>query len=157
MEVLGFLDLEPSKDIEILPNLVACSWVNDSPKTYFLQSQNATEEVMAMYTDNEHKLHKVLKDISLNDHDWCLKSYNRYNKLVIVFNCQECKDFGGIDNQHSKERVSNLFSNFRKSHVMSNQLIWSWCLQKDLDWCNYPQSVAKGEKLWCSQQKITRG
>jgi hypothetical protein len=66
---------------------------------------------------------------------------------VVLF-CRECKkDFGGIDGQHTKERISNLFSNFKKSHIMSNQHIKSWCLRKGLDWCNHPQSIAKGKKI----------
>ena len=56
------------------------------------------------------------------------------------------KDFGGTDGQHTKDQISNLYFNFRKSHIMSNQHIRSWCSRKGVDWCNHPQSITKGKK-----------
>ena len=106
-----------------------------------------TTEIIAMYNEGAEKLRKVLKDVSLEDHDWCLKSYDNHGKGIVIIYCLECKkDFGGIDGQHTKDRVSNLFSNFKKSHIMSNLHIRSWCAKKGLDWCNHPQSIVKGKK-----------
>ena len=103
---------------------------------------------MALYIEGKLKLQKVLADLSLEDHDWCLKSYDSQGKAIVILHSLEYKkDFGGTDGQHSKDRVSNLFSNFRKSHIMSNQYIKNWCLQKGLDWCNHPQSIVKGKKM----------
>ena len=47
---------------------------------------------------------------------------------------------------HTKDRISNLFSNFCKSPIMSNQHIKSWYSRKGVDWCNHLQFVAKGKK-----------
>ena len=100
-----------------------------------------------MYMEEEQKLRKVLKNASLVDCEWGLKSYNHHGKVVVIVYCMECKeDFGGTDGQHLKDRISNLFSNFRKNRIMSNQHIRSWCYRKCVDWCNHPQFIAKGKK-----------
>jgi len=112
-----------------------------------LRSQCVPPEVMVLYMEGEQKLRNALKDASLEDHEWGLKFYDRHGKSIIILYCIECrKDFGGVDGQHTKDMISNLFSNFRKSHIMSNQYIKSWCSRKGVDWCNYPQSIAKGRK-----------
>lgn len=64
--------------------------------------------------------------------------------LSIVFKCK--KDFGGTYGLYTNDRVSSLFLNFRKSHIMSIQYIQIWCSKKVLDWCNHPQSIAKRKK-----------
>ena len=131
-------------EVGIDPTL--CSRVSDSTEEPLLQSQTVSMEVMALYMEGEQKLRKVLKNASLEDHEWGLKSYNHHGKAVIIVYCMECKkDFGGTDGQHTKDLISNLFSNFRKSHIMSNQHIRSWCFRIGVDWCNHPQSIAKGK------------
>jgi hypothetical protein len=54
----------------------------------------------------------------------------------------ECiKDLGCCTGLHSKVAVSNLFSNFCKSHVMSTTHIRSWCCRKGVDFYDHLQSV----------------
>ena len=128
-------------------DLVACSRVSATNEESLLQSEIVSKEVMALYIEGKLKLRKVLTYLSLDDHDWCLKSYDSHSKAIVIMHCLECKkDFCGTDSQHSKDRVSNLFSNFRKSHIINNQHIRNWCLRKGLNWCNHPQSIAKSKK-----------
>lgn len=138
-------EIGASDEMNILPP--SCSRVSDESEDSLLQSQTVSTEVMAMYREGEVKLRRALKDVSLEDHEWGLKSYDRLDKAIVILHCLECrKDFGGIEGHHSKDRISNLFSNFRKSHIMSNLHIRKWCLRKGVDWCNHPQSIAKGRK-----------
>ena len=66
-------------------------------------------------------------------------------KLLWFSIVGECtKYLGGIDRQHRKERVRPISI---KNHTMRNQHIKIWCLRKGLDWCNHPQSIAKGKKI----------
>ena len=132
---------------EILVDPPSHSRVSGSSEECLLQSQIVTTEVMAMYIEGKEKLRKTLKDIFLEDHEWDLKSYDCHGKPIVVLDCRECKDFGGIDGQHTKGRISNLFSNFKINHIMSNQHIRSWCLRKWLDCYNHLQSIAKGKKF----------
>lgn len=144
--VLEFPEVDTPAPDEILENPPSWSRVSESSEESFFKSQIVSAEIMAMYTQGEEKLRKALKDIFLDDHKWCLKSYNQHDKAIMILHCLKCrKDFGRIDGQHTKDRVSNLFSNFRKSHIMSNQHIRSWCLKKGVDWCNHPQSLSKGK------------
>ena len=150
-EVLGMLEfpeLLDSVPVEVGSNIAACSQVRDSNNESLLQSELVSTEIMALYTEGENKLRKALKDVLLEDHDWCLKLFDRHGKAIVILHCLECKkDLGGTEGLHSKDKVLNLFSNFVKSHIMSNQHIRSWCLCKGLDWYNHPQSIAKGKKI----------
>lgn len=59
-------------------------------------------------------MREELELISLEDHEWKLKSWYQDGKYVVVLHCSECsKDFGGKSGVHSKDRVTNLFSNFQ--------------------------------------------
>lgn len=51
--------------------------------------QNMSFEVMTMYVEGEVKLRKTLKDVSLEDHEWDLKSYNCHDKAIVVLYCRE--------------------------------------------------------------------
>ena len=63
-------------------------------------------EAMVMYMEGEVKLRKALKDVSLEDQEWDLKSYDCHDKAIVILYCHECKkDFGRINGQHTKERV----------------------------------------------------
>jgi hypothetical protein len=92
-------------------------------------------------------LKKELKLISLEDHIWTLKSFDNNNVGVVKLQCGECqKDFGGGSGDHSKSTIHNLFSNFKKSHIMSNAHIRNWCRRKGIPWIEHPQfSVQKGK------------
>lgn len=61
--------------------------------------------------------------------------------MVKVY-CEECfKDLGGGSGGHTNITASNLFSNFCKSHKMSNGHIRSWCRKKGVEFCNHPQRM----------------
>lgn len=69
-----------------------------------------------------------MKDVFLDDHEWELKSYDFYDKVIVVLYSRDYKnDFKKIDGHHTKENVSNIFINFKNNKVMSNQQIRSWC------------------------------
>ena len=100
-------------------DLASCSRVSNSTEEPLLQSQTVSIEVMALYMEGEQKLRKVLKNTSLEDHEWGLKSYDHHGKAVVIVYCK--KDIGGTNGHHIEDQISNLFSNFCKSHIMSNQ------------------------------------
>jgi hypothetical protein len=53
-----------------------------------------------------------------------LNSWDQNGVGVVKVHCIECmKDFGGCAGDHNKVAISNLFNNFRKSHVMNNAYI----------------------------------
>ena len=56
------------------------------------------------------------------------------------------KDFGGGTGDYTKNRVTNLFSNFKKIHVMSVGHIKNWCFKKGIDFYNHPYFVVAKEK-----------
>jgi len=92
-----------------------------------------------MYKESEEKLRKVLKEVSLEDYKWDLISYDRQGNAIVIIHCLKCKkDFRGTYGLYTNDRVSSLFLNFRKSHIMSIKYIQSWCSKKVLDWCNHP-------------------
>ena len=79
-----------------------------------LKSTLITKEVMNMYLKGEEKLCKELHLISLEDHDWKLKSWDQDNEYVVILHCLEsAKDFGGKKGMHSKDMVTNIFFKFK--------------------------------------------
>jgi hypothetical protein len=68
--------------------------------------------------------------------------------ILKVF-CKKCgKNFGGGTGDHTKNGVNNLFSNFKKSHIMRIGHIKKWHARKGVDFLNHPQSVAaKGKPV----------
>ena len=98
MDTLEFPDIDTVVDAEIPLAPPSCLQVSAPTEECFLKSEIASKEVMALYIEGEEKLCKVLKDVSLEDHVWCLKSFDCYGKAVVILHCLECKkDFGGID------------------------------------------------------------
>jgi hypothetical protein len=66
------------------------------------------------------KLRKVLKLITLKDHQWHLRSSNHtYADVVKVYCVEFCKAFGSTIGNHSKSITTSL-SNYKKCHLMSN-------------------------------------
>lgn len=65
----------------------------------------------------------------------------------MKLHCVECNNgFGLNSGDHSKTTISDLFANFKKSHIMSNMHIMSWCRPKGISFNDHPQfMVAKGE------------
>lgn len=85
--------------------------------------------------------------ISLEDHEWKLKLWDQDDKYVVVLHCSKCsKDFGGKSGEHSKDKVTNLFSNFQIC-IMSVQHICNWCQWKGVDWCHHHQSATRGKAM----------
>lgn len=99
-----------------------------------LKSVLIGKEVLELYQRGEQKLWKELKDISLEDHLWTLKTWDKDGAAIVKLHCVECDmDFGGGSSDHNKSLVSNLFSNFMKSHIKSNRHIRNWCKRKGVD------------------------
>jgi hypothetical protein len=100
-------------------------------------------EIMNKYQRGEEKLRKELGLISLEDHMWCLKSWDKDGVGVVKLFCEECgKDCGGSSGDHSKITINNLFSNFRKNHLLSNQHVRNWCRRKGVNFSDHPQSLS---------------
>lgn len=116
----------------------------DSASTNLLQSTLISNEAMTMYHKAEQKLRKDLKDQTLQDHLWCLKSWDHNGTAIVKLYCDECDVlFGGNTGEHNKNTVTNLFSNFKRSHIGSNAHIRAWCRRNGVPWENHPQSAAK--------------
>jgi hypothetical protein len=114
-----------------------------------LKSTLISKEVMQWYVKGEERLKHELKQLCLEDHLWFLKSWDHNGVGVVKVHCVEyVKDLRCSTGYHNKVAVSNLFNNFRKSHVMSTAHIQSWCCRKGVDFCDHPQSVAgKGKSI----------
>lgn len=120
---------------------------DDTGSEPMLQSVLISKEVLGWYQSGEEKLRKDLANVSLEDHIWHLKTWDQHKVAVVKLHCAECVvDFGGDTGEHSKDSVRNLFSNFKKSHIMSSKHIRNWCRRKGLDFANHPQSTAKKGK-----------
>lgn len=78
------------------------------------------KEVLELYRRGEEKLCGDLKVQAMEDHKWSLRSWDQDGAAVVKLYCGECRSLGGgSTGKHNKNTVSNLFSNFRKSHLMS--------------------------------------
>ena len=71
------------------------------------------------------------------------------NVAIVRLWCKECdREFGGCGGDHSKQAINNLFTNFKKSHLMSNLHVKNWCRRKDITFDSHPQSMAtKGKPI----------
>ena len=120
--------------------------VHDSPA--LLSSTLIPREVMDWYLRAEEKLRKELNQIALEDHSWSLRSWDESGVGIVKLYCDECrKDFGSNTGEHTKPGVTNLFANFKKSHIMSLSHIKNWCRKKGVDFYNHPQSAVKGKAV----------
>jgi hypothetical protein len=86
------------------------------------------------------------------------KSWDQNGVGIVKVHCIECvKDFGGCTRDHSKVVVSNLFSNFIKSHIISTAHIRSWYCRKGVNFYNNPQFAAnKGKSIIMSMDDHRR-
>ena len=65
---------------------------------------------------------------------------SRWSSIVKLF-CGKYQSFiGSNTGKHNKNVVSNLLSNFRKSHLISIGHICSYCRQKGIKFDDHPQS-----------------
>jgi hypothetical protein len=104
-------------------------------------------EVKAKYLQAAKKLKKELESISLEDHNWHLKSWDSNGVAVVKLWCGECsKEFGGASGDHTKSAVYNLFMNFKKSHLLTTLHIRAYCRRKGINFDDHPQSAASKGK-----------
>jgi hypothetical protein len=86
------------------------------------------KEIFLKYQQGVEKLRRDLATILLGDNLWHLKTWDANNVAIVKIHCGECvKDFGGTNNDHGNQVVSNLFANFRKHHLHTIQHICNLC------------------------------
>ena len=74
-------------------------------------------DVFEWYSKAEERLCKDLKQMSMEDHDCSLRSWDQGGARVIKFYCNECQNiFDGSTGKHIKFYVTNLFSKFEKKN-----------------------------------------
>lgn len=116
-------------------NLASTSVVSHTETTLpLLNSKVISKDVLQWYTKGEDKLRKDLAHITLEDHIWMLKSWDQNGVAVVKLWCEECKkSIGGDSGDHTKAGVTNLFSNFKKSHIMSVGHAKNYCRCKGIE------------------------
>ena len=67
--------IETGRYVEILVDPPSCSRVSGTSEECLLQSQIVSIKIMTIYMTREVKLRRALKNVSLEDHKWNLKSY----------------------------------------------------------------------------------
>ena len=88
---------------------------------------------MDKYLDFERKTTRELHNRDMDDHNWVLKSFDKNGVAIVKFHYVECgKDCGGSSGKHSKDAVSNLFNNFKNSHVVTDAHIRHYCRKKNI-------------------------
>lgn len=61
------------------------------------------------------------------------------------------KDFGGTTGDHGNHAMSNLFANFKKHHLQTNNHIKNLCRRQGIPFEDHPQSTApKGKAVTLS-------
>ena len=109
-----------------------------------LKSQLIPTHVMDRYLERAKKLRAELKHISMDDHDWWVKTFDMNGSGVVKLWCAECKkDCGGGSKDHTKADIDNLFNNFRRSHIVSTLHVKNYCAAKNVNFEDHPQSAAK--------------
>ena len=93
-----------------------------------MKSTLVPHDVLQWYKKAEEKLREDLKKVSIEDHDWSLRSLDQGGVGVVKLFCGECRTFiGGNTGKNTKTAVTNLFSNFRKSHLISAGHVRNFC------------------------------
>ena len=104
-----------------------------------LNSTLITTEAMERYLQWEAKLRKDLLVVSMEDHAWHLKSWDHNGVGILKLCYGECNvDFRSLSGDHTKATIHNLFNNFKKSHIMSDCHIRSWCKNKGVRYEDHP-------------------
>ena len=131
------------------PPAVESSRVSGSPDSKEvdnnpLKSLLLPNQVMERYLERAKKLRLELKRIALDDHEWCLKTFDLNGSGVVKLWCAECKkDCGGSSKDHTKAQIDNLFNNFKRSHIVSSLHVRNYCGAKNINFEDHPQSTAK--------------
>jgi hypothetical protein len=132
-----------SNDARVSREPQGSSRVSGTQEEALMQSLLLTEDALERYLTAEQKLQVELKNVCMEDHIWYLKSMDQNKVAVVKLHCGECgKDFGSVAGDHSKGTVHNLFTNFKKSHVVSTSHIKNWCRRKGVRFEDHPQSQA---------------
>ena len=85
-----------------------------------MESTLVPKESLLWYKKGEEKLREDLKLVSIDDHDWSLRSWDHSGLGVVKVYYAECQFLsGGSAGKHTQNAITNLFSNFRKSHLNS--------------------------------------
>ena len=106
-----------------------------------LQLKLLPNKVLEWYIKGENKLRQDLKQLDMEDHEFSLRSWDHYGVAVVKLYCCECRCFTGKSaSKHLKGNITNLFSNFKKSHLHSTGHIRSYCWQKGIDFASHPQA-----------------
>jgi hypothetical protein len=88
--------------------------------------------ILARFVEGEKKLKRELARLSLADHAWYLKTWDKKEVGLIKVHCRECgKDFRTSKWNHNNASVLNSFSNFKKSHINSIKHIQMYCYIRD--------------------------
>lgn len=78
-----------------------------------MKSTLVPNDVLQWYMKAEERLRKDLKQVSMEDHDWSLRSWDQGGAGVVKLYCGECRSLiGGSTGKHTKNSVTNFFSNF---------------------------------------------
>jgi hypothetical protein len=78
-------------------------------------------EVLRKSNKTGDKLKVEMKKINIDDHMWCLKSWEKDGKAIVKLYCGECnKLHGNSIGDYSKATIVNLFANFSKKHLVSS-------------------------------------
>jgi hypothetical protein len=106
-----------------------------------MRSTLVPADVLQWYNKAKERLRKDLKEMSMEDHDWSLQSWDQGGLGVIKLYCGECRSLiGGSTGKHTKISVTNLFSNFKKSHLNSASHIRNYCGKRGVEFANHPQA-----------------
>lgn len=109
-----------------------------------MKSTLLSTEVLAKYSAAVDKLKVEMKRTTVDDHMWCLKSWDKDGKGIVKLYCGECsKLYGNSVGDHSKTTISNLFGNFSKKHLVSTSHIRNWCTRTKTEFSSLPQSESK--------------
>ena len=109
-----------------------------------MKSTLLSTEVLAKYSAAVDKLKVEMKRTTVDDHMWCLKSWDKDGKGIVKLYCGECsKLYGNSVGDHSKTTISNMFGNFSKKHLVSTSHIRNWCTRTKTEFSSLPQSESK--------------
>jgi hypothetical protein len=80
-----------------------------------LQSTLLPRCILLKYQHEEEKAWRHLREVSLGNNLWHLKTLDMIGTAVVRIHCEECAfDFGGSSGDHNTHGMQNLFNNFKK-------------------------------------------
>ncbi len=145
IEAMPHLDLEGTAGPDFVsPELDSGGGSSSETMENDMISTLLSTEVLEKYKRAVEKLKAEMKRMSIDDHMWCLKSWDQDGSAIVKLYCGECsKLYGSNEGDHNKITIANLFANFSKKHLVSAGHIKNWCRRKGLDYNSHPQSESK--------------